>query len=374
MPLAEQRGGAELALLHLLEFGRDQGMAWSVVFLEDGPMVERARELGATAVVIEAGRLRQPVRFVRTVRAIARRARDEMADVVLSWMGKAQLYGGPAAKLAGVPGVWFQMGNADGWMDRLATRLPAKAIFACSKFSAQGQAKVKPRRYVVPIQLAAELEKFNIDRMRPAAELRQKLDLPTDGPIVGIAGRLQTWKGMHVLLDAMPSILKHHPESHCLIVGGEHKLEADYPRKLEEQCERLRISEQVIFAGHQSNVPEWMAVMDVVVHASEREPFGIVVIEAMALGKPVIATVPGGPAEVITDGVDGQLVPHGDERALSEAVLRYLADPDFARACGVAGRQRAQAFSSERFAREVVQAVEELVAGYLARCRGRRSA
>src|SRR5688500_857448 len=99
MPLAEQRGGAELALAHLLEHGRGSGVRWHLVFLEDGPMVKDARELGVDAEVIPSGRLRQPLRMWRCIRQIAAVARRVRATAILGWMGKGQLYGGPAALL-----------------------------------------------------------------------------------------------------------------------------------------------------------------------------------------------------------------------------------------------------------------------------------
>jgi glycosyltransferase involved in cell wall biosynthesis len=99
-----------------------------------------------------------------------------------------------------------------------------------------------------------------------------------------------------------------------------------------------------------------------VVHASDGEPFGIVVIEAMALGKPVIAGSEGGPREILTDGVDGLLVAYGDADALAAAVRVYLDDPEFARVVGAAARRRAAEFSAARYADNVIAALHELCA------------
>lgn len=361
MPLAERKGGAELALLHLLRHGQEQGVDWRVAFLQDGPMVRQVRELGVAAHVIEAGRLRQTVRYAATVRALAKLARRTEASAVLGWMGKAQLYGGAAAKLAGIPAVWFQHGiPSGGWIDRLATQMPAVAVLTCSHFVATAQRKLRPLRDVRVVHPGAELERFDPQQLPSPEATKRRLGLPADRPTIGIVGRLQSWKGMHVLLEAMPAVLRRHPGATALVVGGEHALEADYPRTLQAQIERLKLRESVVFAGHQTNVPEWMHAMDVVVHASHHEPFGIVVVEAMALGKPVIATVPGGPAEVIRDGVEGQLVPFGDAEALAAAVGRYLNDPEFASVCGRQARRRSQIFSAEAFARRTCEAIREL--------------
>ena len=88
MPLAEQRGGAEVALQQLINEGRDQGVEWSVVFLEDGPMVQEFRDIGIAASVVPAGRLRQTSRYLRAVVRIRSIARHERADIIFSWMTK----------------------------------------------------------------------------------------------------------------------------------------------------------------------------------------------------------------------------------------------------------------------------------------------
>jgi glycosyltransferase involved in cell wall biosynthesis len=106
-----------------------------------------------------------------------------------------------------------------------------------------------------------------------------------------------------------------------------------------------------------------MQAMDVFVHASDSEPFGIVIIEAMALGKPVVAGDKAGPQEIIHEGEDGLFAPYGDATALAKAIRRYLDDPAFAARVGAAAQKRAQDFSTERYAQKVVDAVLEITGG-----------
>ena len=324
MPLAEQRGGAELALGHLLSHASDLGVEWHLIFFEDGPMVRHARELGFDAQVIRAGRLRQPWRMWRCIRQIAAVARAVRADAIFSWMGKAQLYGGPAALLAGVPALWFQHGipSQRGAIDALATLLPAALVLTCSRTAAEAQQRLWPLRVTRVVYPAVDLDQFDSAKLPAPTELRRELGLPNDGPLIGIVGRLQRWKGFHVLVEAMPRILRSHPAAQCVLVGGEHALEPDYKRFLEDRITSLGLQERIHLVGQQQNVAEWTTAMDVFVHASDREPFGMVVVEAMALGKPVVASADAGPTEVITPGVDGLLSPYGDCEALAGAVLR----------------------------------------------------
>ena len=123
----------------------------------------------------------------------------------------------------------------------------------------------------------------------------------------------------------------------------------------------LGLDDQVILAGAQLNVPEWMQAMDVFVHASDNEPFGIVIVEAMALGKPVVASNSGGPSEIITDGENGLLTPYGDSEALANAILRYLDDWEFARGIRGAAQERAPDFSTQRYAQNFIEAIRDLV-------------
>jgi len=165
-----------------------------------------------------------------------------------------------------------------------------------------------------------------------------------------------------VLVDAMAAVHAARPDVRAVVVGGPHETELRYPGELVAQVEALGLRDVVRFAGFQSNVPEWMQAMDVIVHASDREPFGIVVIEAMALGKPVVAGAAGGPAEIITDGVDGALVPFGDAAGLARAILRYLGDAAFAARAGSSARVRAAAFDDRTYAANVITALREAAA------------
>lgn len=358
MPLGEQLGGGEMMFRHLLQHGRDGRVEWVAVFTRSGPMVEEARALGVETHLLPAGRMRQVAQRVRVIRAIARLARERNADMIFGWMVAGQSMAGPAAWLAGIPNAWYQVGRpTPDWMDRLATIFPSRGILVLSRDCEAAQGRVWPRRPLRLVYPGASLDRFHAARAEDPAAARAGLGLPADGPLVGIVGRLQRWKGMHVLIEALPAVRASHPNARVVIVGGTHEVEPDYPAALRTEVARLGLEDAVIFAGFQADVPRWMQAMDIVVHASDREPFGIVVPEAMALGKPVIAGSEGGPSEIITPGVDGLLAPYGDAPALAGAIRQFLGDPALAARCARNAAARALDFSSERFAREVTDAV-----------------
>jgi glycosyltransferase involved in cell wall biosynthesis len=363
MPIGDRRGGAEAMLLDLVREGSDNGVRWLPILLEDGPLAAQLRATGITVAVIRAGRIRQLSHLASTVTRIARYGRAREIVAVLGWMAKGQLYGGLAARVAGVPAVWYQLGLPErrSGIDRIATMLPARAILACSRASAQAQSSLRPHRPVRVVYPGIELGRFDPGSLPTPADARRRLHLPETGPIVGMVGRLQRWKGMHVLVQAMPAVLAQYPLAHCVIVGGSHDLEPDYSSFLRHQIRARGLEERVLLVGLQHEVPLWMQAMDVIVHASDQEPFGIVVVEAMALAKPVVATDRAGPREIVTHGIDGLLAPYGDPNVLARAILRYLDDPALAGRIGQAARARASEFSTVRYASAAADALLHLV-------------
>jgi glycosyltransferase involved in cell wall biosynthesis len=277
-------------------------------------------------------------------------------------MSKANLYGGPAAVLAGIPAIWYQVDTPKAFnaLGRLAMAMPAKGVLTNSMTVDQAQRRLWPRRQTRVVNPAVDATIFDPDKLPSPQSARSQLGLPQGVPLIGIVGRLQKWKGMHTVVQALPVILRSHSNACCVIVGGPHKLEPEYPAFLDAVIQKARVQDNVILAGYQPNPELWLQAMDIVVHASSQEPFGLVVLEAMSLRKPVIAANSGGPLEIITDGVDGILFPHGNPEALARAILAYLDNPTFAQRTAEAGHSRAGDFTTDRYATTLITAVQDL--------------
>jgi glycosyltransferase involved in cell wall biosynthesis len=362
MPSAHLHGGAEEALIHLLRY-REAAKFTSVlvILLEEGELRKVFEDSGVQVEVIDTGRLREPWKIVSGIFKIQRLLKEHRAELVLGWMTKAHIYGGAAAKLAKIPAIYFQMGLPDNSpIDRLSRKVPAAGALTCSNFAATLQQAVVRHR-VIGVALAADFARFSDAAKQAPAEVRRKLGLEPDTRIVGIVGRLQHWKGMHVYVEAMAQVFQAVPNCQGIIVGGQFKFEPEYESWLRERIKTLGLEEKIRMVGGQRNVPEWMQAMDVVVHASKWEPFGIVVIEAMSLGKPVIATEPGGPKEIITDGFDGQLVSWNEPEQLAQAILKYLRDLEWAQSVGERARQRSQEYTMDKYAQRLGEAVRKLL-------------
>jgi len=351
--------------MDLLRHAPAGDVRWIVVFFQDGPLVDAVKELGIQTYVVETGRLRNIGRYLGALWKITSLAYDESVDLILSWAAKPHLYGSLAAQLAGAEAVWYQHGYPSGrhlgWMDRLATALPAQMILTPSRRTKQCQHELWPQRPARVVHPSVRLAQFDPDHLPSSQEAREELGLPQKVPLIGIVGRLQHWKGMHTLVEALSRVHAAYPKAHAVIVGGQDDAEPDYAPFLDRLIQERGLDDYVIRAGFQTNIPHWIQALDVFVHASDREPFGIVILEAMALGKPVVAGNQGGPREIISEGRNGLFAPFEDDQELARQVLRYLENPNFARRMGQNARERALEFSPDRYARRLVDVVHELV-------------
>jgi glycosyltransferase involved in cell wall biosynthesis len=358
VPWGAALGGAEEMLRTFLARADRDRIDPTVVFFEPGPFEREIAALGIRTAIVPTGRLRQPHRLAAAVRALARLLRTERPDLVLNWTAKAQLYGAPAAALARMPErvVWWQHGVPDGqWMDRLATRLPACAVGCSSAASAEAQSALRPRRPAFVVHPGVPLP----DEPLPGRTLT---GVPPGRTVVGIVGRLQPWKGQERLLEAVTELCREGHDLHLLMVGGEaHGFSAGFERQLHSRVEALDMEDRVTMTGQVDDVTPHLAAMDVLVNASDHEPFGIVLLEAMAQGVPVLAVSDAGPREIVVPGESGLLVPNSRPDVLAGALRRLVAEPELRRRLGSGGRDRVgDRFTAEQMAHRLQSTLERL--------------
>jgi glycosyltransferase involved in cell wall biosynthesis len=333
-----------------------------VVFLQSGPFEGEVASLGLRTEVIRAGRLRQMSRTVAAVRQLAGLLERERPGLILNWTPKTQLYGASAATIAGMRDsvVWWQHGiPTRHWLDRAATVLPARAIGCSSHVSAAAQALLRPHRPTFVVHPG--IERPSAIPPEETARLRRELDIPEGTLVVGIVGRLQPWKGQHRFIRAVHMLRDRGLAVHGLVVGGNaYGLSSDYPGYLRRLVHDLNLDSAITFAGQVDSPFAYLRLMDVFVNASEGEPFGIVVLEAMASALPIVAFADGGIPEIADEG-SALLVPPRDDAALVEALVGLLEQPESRSRLAAGARERCLTlFRAERMAAELGARLETL--------------
>lgn len=299
-----------------------------VVSLSHGSSVRRLQRAGVDVSVIDEPDDRQ------SVQALADLLAPFQPEIVHNHMYRAEVVGTKAALVLGEKGFKRpaiistvhssrircaedrkNLNRLTPLMDRLI--VVSRAIE--QKISEEG-------RRGVPVSLiynGVDLERYN--HQQPCCTLHEDYSIPEDAQIVGVIARLEAEKGHRTLLEAWPLVLAAQPRAWLLIVG-----EGSERDSLEAEAASLGISDRVVFTGRREDVPAVTAALDVSVLPSYREAQGLSVLEAMALGRPVVASRVGGIPEMIEDGVSGLLVPPNDREALASAIVRLLADHPFA--------------------------------------------
>jgi glycosyltransferase involved in cell wall biosynthesis len=367
--------GGELALLRLAS-AFDGRIDPYVILGEEGPLVERLRALGVAVEVLpmdpevrDARRtnivsVRHAPRLVAaTIRdawRLRRRLRELDPDIVHTNSLKAGLYGGLAARLAGLPVVWHVRDRISRdylpWpavvLVRALARIVPSAVVANSRATLD---TVKTKRQALVV--------YNLvlpDTVEPRRPENREAGRAFT---VGMLGRIAPWKGQHLFLEAF-ALAFGGSSAQARVIGSPLFGEEDYQRQLLRQAQQFGIGGQVEFRGFREDVWAELREVDVLVHCSTiPEPFGQVVLEGMAASLPVIATEAGGPAEMISNGLDGVLVPPGNSEALAEALRRLEHDPSLRERLGRAGHERSKQFSPEA----AVEHLSALYAGLLKR-------
>lgn len=231
-------------------------------------------------------------------------------------------YGWAAAALTRRPHVWHAreivvQSSAALRLERWLCRYGAHSVVAVSSAVA---AQLDPGNVVV------EYDGVDPTEFCPcrAGTFRARIGVPDAAALVGSAGRIDIWKGVDVLLDAVPELQRRRPDLHVAVAGAPVAEKGDYAAQLSRRAARLPA---VHWLGPRSDVAEMIADLDVLVLPStEPEPFGLAVIEALASGVPVVATAAGGPLEILGPhpDVNGRLISGGDAVALADAVLSLL--------------------------------------------------
>jgi len=300
---------------------------------------------------------------------IYRVLRKEKFDIVHSHTSKAGFLGRLAAKLSGVPiSIYTPHGHVFfGYFSPLKTKifilLEKLASPLTDKITAltNGEKedylshKIAGERRLVVICSGVDLNKFKELPSDEKLKIKKELGIPESSLLVGTVGRLVPVKGPEFLIEASKIILTKYPDSYFIFAG-----DGPLRQSLEMKARRMGVRENIIFLGWRDDVPRIISILDVFVLPSLNEGMGRVLVEAMALRKPIVASRVGGIPDLVAHGKNGFLVPPQDPRELAKFIQLLLEDRGKREEMGSAGQEMISNFSKERMIEDTEKLYEEL--------------
>lgn len=334
------------------------------VFYQDNAFVARLRAIGVETHVLEPLRAAEhrahrsggiaaklAVRFT-AVAARRRWLREHRIDLL--HLNNSPRVGGddwlPASWLAGVPCITYAMGDCDGarglvqrWLFRRFRRVVAISRHVRDAMAAHGV----PRDRIDLVYLGVDGDALRARVTRPRAAVRRELGAGDDTVLAVMVGNIREWKGQHVVLDALARLAPDVRDRLRVAFVGAPIPGDGYGERLQRMVAEHGLAPHVAFLGSRSDVPELFHAADLAIHASTiPEPLGLVVIEAMALGRPVIAAHDGGPPEMLTPET-GLVFDTREPAQLAAHLTTLVADAGYREALGRAAPARAAEFSVE---------------------------
>lgn len=325
-----------------------------VVFRADNPIIPDFHAAGVETRVIPAqpalilptpvGRVAAKAGnflrgFVFEPRALARIIHNERIDLVHLnnsitrnhvWM--------VAARMAGIPCVTHERGINPQYSRRSLMLGRGLAAVICISDAVRRNFLERGIRGLKLVTIPNALDPGEVRVRRGPNEVLQELCIAPERPLVGMVGNIKHWKGQEVLIRAIATLRSRFPDIACLLIGDISRESAAYGRHVRGLLEKLELQDNVVITGYKREVGDYINVTQVLVHASILpEPFGRVLLEAMALRKPLVASDGGAVPEIVTDGVTGLLFRPGDSRQLAQCLEQLLDDPAGARNMGEAG-------------------------------------
>jgi glycosyltransferase involved in cell wall biosynthesis len=307
---------------------------------EPGPFVRRMEERGVDTQLVHLAPLFNPMAFWRLTRLLVR----ERVTILQTHGARANFYGRIAGRLAGVPVIIstvhnsmkdYEVGSITRGLYRFLLRLTlplAHRIICVSEANRSDlidecpAAKAKTYTVYNGVDLSAFSSRFDRQKVRREIGVLQ-------GPVLVTIARLTEQKGHRYLVQALPCLLETWPQLCCLFVG-----EGELRDALHCMANDLGVERACRFVGVRQDIADILAAADVVVLPSISEGFPFVLLEALAMGCPVVASRVNGVPELIEDHKTGLLVPSRDPQALAKAILEVLGDPTAARKMGAEGR------------------------------------
>jgi glycosyltransferase involved in cell wall biosynthesis len=343
-------GGVETLLVTLVR----EGMQYPVLKSEfalcfEGRLAAELREAGAAVHRLGGVRRSNPVTRYRALWRLVGLWREFSFDAVICHNTWALSIFGKSAKDAGMPLVFWMHDAATGThpVERAAQRVIPDMALCNSHYTAATLPRLFPTASATVIHLPVSLDRMSVPTATRET-LRAKLATPANSVVIAQVSRMEAWKGHELHLDALAR-LQDVPGWVCWMIGGAQRgTEQRYLEGLVERTRRLGLAERVHFLGQRADVPALLHAADIFCQPNrDPEPFGIVFVEALAAGLPVVTTTIGAAPEIIDPSCGIAVVP-GDADALAHALRTLIQDRDARMRLGTNGPVRAAVLCDPR--------------------------
>jgi glycosyltransferase involved in cell wall biosynthesis len=246
-----------------------------------------------------------------------------------------------AAYLAGVPCITHERGINERFPMR--ARLLARSLRSVICISAAVRENFETRGLgqLRLVTIHNGLDPASMNPTRPESAIRRELGCGPLQRLVGMIGNLRRWKGQDVVIRAVGLLRDEFPDLVCVLVGDTSPADAAYRKEVDSLIETLQLRQRVIITGYRDDVANYIAPLEIQIHASvSPEPFGRVLLEGMAMSKPLVASGGGAVPEIVIDGHTGLLCEPGSPESFAAALRSLLKNPARGAAMGQAGHQR----------------------------------
>ncbi|RNC68898.1 MAG: glycosyltransferase family 1 protein [Desulfuromonadales bacterium] len=297
------------------------------------PDAELGRRAGAAGIEVRHAPMRKSFDFP-AVLAILRVIREVEADVVNTHSGRDSFLAGIAGRLSRRKPVVVRTRHlALPITSKISySVLPHRVVTVSDYVRSYLLGEGVPSQQVVSIPTGIDVERFNPGRSE--ATLRGELGIPGDVPLIGTVAILRRRKGHHILMEAIPRVLREFPQARFVFAGNGPQEET-----IQSSIGEQGLTGSVTMLGLRNDIPNVLNSLDLFVLPTLQEALGTSFLEAMAMEKPVIGSNVDGVGEVIRDGVNGFLVEAGNSEKLADAIIAMLADRERMRAMGLAGKE-----------------------------------
>jgi len=359
-------GGAENSLQLLLRTLDRASVRPLFAGPAEGPFPAALAKEGIPVFAVPFGPLKNVPQVIRSVMRLRRIIREQKVELLHSNGPQTNVCAGLAGWLEGIPAVWHVRNLLYGSMydiDRLCAGLAARIVCNSEAIRERFRGSSAWDKSVTILN-AVDLDAFNPQASDES--FRRQLGVPPDGVVVGMAGRIGLGKGHVHFIDAAIRLLRDGANAQFVIVGDAQIPEESTRLKLlRRQVNDAQVEDRIRFLGFRQDMPQVMRGLDILVLASDAEPCGRVLFEAMASGRAVVATNSGGTPEIVRDGSEGLLVPPRDPGALASAIRKLAEEPALRQRLGRAGANRArQEFSVARYVARILDVYETAGSGH----------